>query len=1079
MGDLIPITRTKIVIPRRRSELISRPRLTSLLDGLLDNRLIILSAPAGYGKTSLLVDFSQTTQWPMCWYSLDNLDRDLQRFIAYFISAIRLRYSEFGQSSLTALYGMSQDNLDVHAMVTMIVNEIYEKITEHFILVLDDFHLVSASREVIHFVNQFLMSVDENCHLILVSRALLTLPDLTLMVARSQVGGLSYQELSFLPEEIQKLLTQNDQLHLSEIEIQEIARETEGWITGLLLSSQIMGKTMANQIRIARVSGVGLYEYLAQQVLAQQSQEIQDFLLWTALLDEFDENLCEDVIGAALKVEQPWPQLIDIVLKNNLFVLPVGDDGSVFRYHHLFRDFLQDRIRRERPEEAKKIANRLAEIYIVQQDWDHAFEIYRSLNDQAAMVQLILQAASHLIADGRFLTLSQWIEAVPPEDLTGYSGLVSLLGTITVRKGDTAQGIHLLDQAVESLAQAGQIKETAQTLLRRGTAYRMAGQFDLALADVEKVFELYGPDPQIDVNYTDALFSQAILFVYLGKLKEALTLLHRAKDGYLLLQDPNTAAKAWMEIGRVSRLLGYYADAEAAYQRSLEYFESTHNLVWQANLYNNLGVLLHSKGDYVEAVTDFEKAVIYARATGSPRLEGYTLASIGDLYLELDADQEAEVAFRQAQEIAQKIHDDYLIGYVNLALGKLWIHQSAPDQARIPIMAAQEQFTNRSSLTEQNLVEIENGRLYMMAGQYTEACDCFHQALDFFLHESFEREVLRIRILLFVSALLMGNEDEATRQKLILQSNFNEPKKSQSFLLGCQDARVFLEKDEIKNSQDPFILNIFAAMEAHEKEIHQIRRAIRRHAAVIPFAPPKMVIRALGRISVRIANHSITSSDWQVQTARDLFFLLLSHPEGLTKEQIGEIFWPDSSISELKLRFKNTIYRLRHAAGKNSIPFEGEKYYSFNREMDYEYDVETFQKEIQLSEKAQTPEQRKPHLLNAIKQYRGIFLPNVDGTWVLAERERLSQQYIGCLLKLAMLYFETKDYPSSLETCQEILKEDPCQESAHRIAMQVYAAIGNRALVIRQYEMCCEALLNEVDAQPSYQTKALYDRLIL
>jgi ATP/maltotriose-dependent transcriptional regulator MalT len=667
----------------------------------------------------------------MCWCSLDNLDRDLQRFIAYFISAIRLRYPEFGQSSLTALYGMSQDHLDVHAMVTLIVNEIYDKITEHFILVLDDFHLVSGSRDVVHFVNQFLMDVDENCHLVLVSRSLLTLPDLTLMVARSQVGGLSFQELSFLPEEIQNLLTRNYQIHLSENEIQELARETEGWITGLLLSSQIMGKTMANQIRIARVSGVGLYEYLAQQVLAQQSQDIQNFLLWTALLDEFDENLCVNVIGAALKIEQPWRELIDVVLRGNLFVLPVGEDGSVFRYHHLFRDFLQDRIRRERPEEAKKISNRLAEIYIAQRDWDHAFEIYRFLNDQAAMVQLIQQAASHLIADGRFLTLSQWIEVVPPEDLPTYPGLVSLLGTITVLKGDTAQGIRLLDQAVDALEKAGQVKETAQTLLRRGTAHRMAGQFDLALTDVEKVFELYGPDPQIDVNYTDALFNQGILLVYLGKLKEALVLLYRAKDGCLLLQDPNTAAKAWMEIGRVSRLLGNYSDAEAAYQRSLEYFEATHNLVWQANLYNNLGVLLHSKGDYVEAITDFEKAVIYTRTTGSPRLEGYTLASIGDLYLEMDADQEAEVAYRQAQEIAQKIHDDYLIGYVNLALGKLWIHQSVPDQANILIQAAQEQFTNRSSLTEQNLVEIENGRLCMMAGQFPADSDfviCFCSA---------------------------------------------------------------------------------------------------------------------------------------------------------------------------------------------------------------------------------------------------------------------------------------------------------------------------------------------------------------
>jgi DNA-binding SARP family transcriptional activator len=222
----------------------------------------------------------------------------------------------------------------------------------------------------------------------------------------------------------------------------------------------------------------------------------------------------------------------------------------------------------------------------------------------------------------------------------------------------------------------------------------------------------------------------------------------------------------------------------------------------------------------------------------------------------------------------------------------------------------------------------------------------------------------------------------------------------------------------------------------------------------------------------------VTSSEWQVQTARDLFFLLLAHPEGLTKEEIGEIFWPDSSSAELKLRFKNTIYRLRHAAGKDVIQFQGESLYLFNRGLDYEYDAESFVKEVSLAEKARETERKEAHYLAALKIYKGPFLPDLDETWAEVERERLFQLHMDALLRLANIDIEAHNYESALTYCQRALDIDPCQEEAHRIAMRVYAEMGNRALVIRQYEQCRQALLNEVDATPSIQTQTLFETLI-
>jgi LuxR family maltose regulon positive regulatory protein len=196
------VTRTKVILPQRRKELLSRPRLINLLYDLLDYKLILVIAPAGYGKTALLLDFAHQVDLPVCWYSLDTHDQAILRFIAHFIAAVSQRFPSFGAQSATALEAANLLTPDINRLVAVIVNDIYEHIQEHFLFVLDDYHLVSGQKEIETFVNQLLRQVSENCHLVLASRTLITLPDLALLAARLQVGGLGFEDLAFRPDEI-------------------------------------------------------------------------------------------------------------------------------------------------------------------------------------------------------------------------------------------------------------------------------------------------------------------------------------------------------------------------------------------------------------------------------------------------------------------------------------------------------------------------------------------------------------------------------------------------------------------------------------------------------------------------------------------------------------------------------------------------------------------------------------------------------------------------------------------------------------------------------------------------------------
>src|SRR5665811_349896 len=178
MENNLLVTRTRILVPRRRLELLSRPRLLNGLFEMMDNKLIIVAAPAGYGKTSLLIDIAHHTELPVCWYSLDLLDQDLLRFAAHFIAALNLRVPKFGDASRAVSQNMTQERINLDLLISSIINDAFENIPEHFIVVLDDYHLVDDSKLINQFVSRFIQEVDENCHLIIASRTLISLPDM-------------------------------------------------------------------------------------------------------------------------------------------------------------------------------------------------------------------------------------------------------------------------------------------------------------------------------------------------------------------------------------------------------------------------------------------------------------------------------------------------------------------------------------------------------------------------------------------------------------------------------------------------------------------------------------------------------------------------------------------------------------------------------------------------------------------------------------------------------------------------------------------------------------------------------------
>lgn len=1087
-----PITRTKVVRPRHRSDLLSRPRLQKTLQELLDRQLILVIAPAGYGKTTALLDFVNTLDMPACWYAVSEADRNLHRFAAHFIAAIAQQFPNFGHDSDAALRHLEAGQIDFDQFVTILVNELYAQVHERFVFVIDDYHLVDDAEPIGAFVSRFLQDAAETCHLVLSSRTLLTLPDLALLVARGAVDGVDFQELAFQADELKALAQQNYNQIISDAEAEELIMSTEGWITGILLSANTAQLHMASRMRLIRSSGVDLYGYLAHQVLNQQPPLLRDFLLRSSFMDEFNAELCTQVFDPAwLPPDSSWQDLIDTLLHKNLFVTPVGEQGDSVRYHHLFQDFLQRRLQSERPDEALIILHRLVDVYLRTEQWEQAYLYAERLDDPAAIVRLVESAGLQLIHAGRILLLQEWLDKLPPFTIHSEPKLLALEGYCAILLGQVEHGLKRLNDAEMLLREQKPSALLAQVLAHRAIGHRLLGAYQQSIDDAEAALALLdvlgaGVDGGADAQQHRLIQAQAyrakgLGFCMQGNLNEGIVWQQRSLELYQQAEDAQNVATVSMEIAITHDNAGQKTLAQPLYEYALAAWREQHNLMGQANVLNAIGVFYQEQGEHSQAFAALTQAIDCARRSGYARMEAFALTSLGDLVFEAGLLQAAKTFYHEAYPLARRLEEQFLVLYLELARAALAWTAHEWNIAYECLDTAGRMVLSKNSSYEWGLYRQAMGHYYMARGSPKQALEPLHDAAACFAEGGQTTDEARTRITLVAAYRAAGKRAEAERELNAALLLVNQLDSRHAVIVAASQVSDLLREGPADDAPAGFHKELLAAVDAFQAQRPALRRAFRQQVRPlfphIQVDPPAVLIRALGRAEVWINGEPIQLSDWKTRVSRDLLYCLLAHPDGLTREQISLHFWPDSSPEQLRTRFKNAIYRMRSALNQEVVLLE-DGVYRFDTSVDYEYDVELFLRHVQAGDAAtDLADQIKAYTL-ALSHYGGDYLPDTEATWTYMERERLRQIYLDTALRLAELSFEDGAIETALEWCQRVLYEDPCLEDAHRLAMRIYAATGNRAGVARQYSLCQKALQEEIDAPPSPQTEELFALLM-
>ncbi|NUQ85682.1 MAG: tetratricopeptide repeat protein [Anaerolineales bacterium] len=1058
----IPISKTKIVVPNRRPELLSRPRLLENLKALLDNKLILLSAPAGYGKTSLLIDLAHHADMPVCWLSLDLLDRDPQRFIAYLIASLSQRFPGIGTTSRARLSQLKSIEQDAEAILVLLTNEIYDQVEDDFLLIMDDYHLLDDEPVISRLVNRFLELVVENCHIILSSRTLPSLEDVTLMVAREQVAGLDHAELAFQPREVQALYAQNYHQHLSDETAQEFVRQTGGWITGMMLS---------NLPGMPRVSGVDAFAYLGQQVLDQQSPSVREFLIRTSLPEEFNASFCEMVLGPFYSAPQNWYGLMSLILEKNLFVLPLESDGRWLRYHPLFREFLQTRLKEERPHEVRPILERMVKAYETAGEWEKAYFTCKQLNDMEALADVVERAGTPMLQSA-FATLEGWITSLPPALVQTRPGLISLRGPILATKGNLRESKELLDKAISIYREQGDISGLTTALIRRANTLRLLGNYTLSLEDIQDALHLASSNTALQFYYAEALRLKGLNLFRLGNSRRAVESLEHSLSLYTAMNENARISIVLMETGMVHHTVGDIDSARTSYQKALRIKQADGDIFYQADILNNLAVLYHQIGEYELAAETFESGLACARKSRNRRAVSLILAGLGDLYSDVEVFDAASQAYRQAA--MDELPGLYIANYLIIAKGSLALAQGDLEKASQFIGEFQEQVKKSQSAYERGLWALFEGKYYLLKNEPQKAIVNLKECKEFFIQDGRDLELQWSVVWLTAAYDCAGDRENARAEIREILSLNTAP--DHALLIAVRQAGPWLKTLQTDPLVGRKLSSLIEKAQRLNEKLPAIRRTLRRHASFIQVPSAGLVIRAFGNPEVSINGQAITLSEWRTQSVRDLFFYFLYRQEAVTKEQIGAALWPEiGDVNALKKRFKNDIYRLRRAVGRDAIVFDDE-YYRFNWEMDYEYDVEAFDSHVLRAHKTTEPAARIEHLQKAVDLVHGPYLADVDAEWTVTERERLRQGYAAALEELAYLYLDANKLEPCLSMCHLALQQDRFHEAIYRIEMRAYAAMGDRSAVARRYQ-ACRAAMAELGIRPSEETERIYRQL--
>jgi len=1030
---------SQLTPPAQKSSILDRPRVLHLLKQSLDYPLTTLITETGYGKTTSALSLIKSAKMPYFWYTVSRNERDPRLFLTYLCSAFNQQGYKIG---LPALRVLEDSEIDLQECLVTLLNSLASLLDGEALFVMDDFQSLNGSDEILGLMNWFVEHLPANLHLVILSRTQPEFRSLNKWRVKGRLLEIDKDALSFSADETDQLYRSAYQLNLPKDDLARLHQRTEGWAIGLQVVWQsikaLPNTPIENLLEEESGSSLGnLFEYLADEVLDTQSAERQDFLVRTSVLQFLDSDTCDFLLD-----RQSSAETLGDLFRSGLFIEQLKPD--VFRYHHIFREFLLSRLSKD--EDLKKgLHRKLASYFSAHHYWEQAISHLISAGDFSRLRQILDEVGERLLQSGLKQSIRYWLGKLPEEEIRQYAYGNYLLGEVERTEASfdmaleyyrTAQRLYqnMRNPWGTSLALRGQAQVYLDTL-RPVNAVQLLDRALELLDPVEYPLEVSGLLTQIAENQVNQ-----------GAMLEAEKSLQKARhlSSNFSEEQAYIEARLLLRTGRLEEGLQLLEKLEAGIseQRMTRPQRFHREATLLLSLYHSL------RGDYISAQQYAKKGLQVSRQLQANYVEAVAKMRLGhalqlDLSQGLDAQgvQEIRGLYEFAIENVDivRIHVEPLWGLCRLVgyAGNLEDAKRIGDQALLIAGNAGDEWIGL-------LVRISLGAALAMGGELEAASNLLSVA------DSLAKKLndtLSCAAAYLWEAYTADKQGYKSSALLFLEQGLE--------LVQEHQYQFLLMRGSLLGPDDSFT---FYPLLLRAREMGLAPELITPILTTLPLSVIKyhpgytLSLSLLGGFEARKGKHLIPAEHWKRDKARQMLQALAVSPgKGMSKEQLAVLFWPDADETTAANNFKVTLSTLNQTLEPDRSPKEAAQFvvrngeqYQLNRQMKINLDTDHFERlalSPQLEDKALAVAFYKGRLLEG-EPLQESFMPEV---------QYFHRLYLDCLGKVIEAAIADKDFDKGLELSNRLVRQEPLLEVGYQYQMRIYHALGNISMVRKVY----------------------------
>lgn len=1090
----IPAVKSKLIMPQLSGSFVTLERIKKLSKTMQNQSVVTITAPAGYGKTTLMVAALKMygLNNRICWYRLEQADRDLAVFYTHFIEALFPAGEEKCNDVRNILANFGDLHSQYQYLNAIICQELWAFHNHHksikTFVVLDDFQQVKDSTEILGTIQYLINNLHENCSIFVSSRSETGILTVKQKLERSFLE-VSREELCFSEEELIKLLNKTYEIKTDRKLIRKIIANTEGWAAGIIIMCQVLSKC-SSQERGSLFEKSGdkdlLFKYFALEVLKITDPGLMLFLVKVVILREFTVAEASSILSV-----EKVPQLLAQCEKEGLFIQKIIGEVTTFRFHGLFREvLLQVQPEYLNEEELKSYHLKAAAYFIEQKVFDRAIEHFIACGSIIPAVELITRESVNLITFEAFDQLGVWFKLLP-DDIVSNNGILLYIKTYLYLQDRDEEALTLMEKALSIFKENNDVIMQIKTLIFIIYVY-------ICRNDVRNILKTLKLLPVISISLEDMPFRGIgtvidLIRAFWEERFSTVLVLSRRSQSFSLDEDWK-----WMALTyscQLHYLRGELNIAESFIKEAFEMDSIKRTEMLKGFALYFYSVVLFLKNDR----TTFSLVKDELIGIGEKFNIKYMLAfgkrlSALERYGEHDLETALELLNSSTNHFAQL--GNYAMHSLNILSRCLWL--SRVRNPKVLLEEAKEAFrVLQSSRSGQCLYEIGQsiiGALAREAGEYEYA----EQALLSSIKKSKSKKAKQVLCgSYFHLAKLYYDTGDKVKGEDALGQAFHCASSNGYVMFWDLHLPTLVEMSARclkSNINIEYALKLIASYYGDATEFFKTSVAVTEESYLNDFChafislygiknetfSTRINVCLLGKFSIAVNGVLIPENIWKTRKIEGVLkYLLLHRGKTITRENLMELFWPGSDKKAASMSLRAALYELRKvlkrygmpAEGKDSIIHEKSSGLSVQVGGMLSVDADEFLSLHKEFKKLPSGESGRLQSIGILERmvaiYRGNLLEEeLYEDWTFFEREEFKSIYLESALSLASIYVERRENEKAEKNLLKTFTLDPYNEEACFCLIQLYISTNQRGRAIKTYIDFEKRLKSELNIKP-------------